>query len=110
GAVRDAIDRAVELSAGEDLRLKPWESMRILGFKIDDLIRDQIDEVDLLIADVTFPNHNVLYEIGYAVGVGKPVLLTLNTSIERAAHRVQEIGLFDTMGWLPYDNGDMLSS
>jgi hypothetical protein len=110
GAVRDAIDRAVELSTREDLSLRPWESMRILGFKIDDLIRDHIDEVDLLVADITFPNHNVLYEIGYAVGVGKPVLPTLNTSLERAVQRVQEIGLFDTMGWLPYDNGDMLSS
>jgi nucleoside 2-deoxyribosyltransferase len=35
---------------------------------------DWIQESDLLIAEVTTPSHGVGYEIGYALGLGKPVL------------------------------------
>ena len=35
------------MSAKETLKLKPWEEMRIIGFKLDDLIRDQIHDVEL---------------------------------------------------------------
>jgi hypothetical protein len=106
--VKDAVHRAVELSEGTELALKPWENLNILGFKLDDLIRDQIQEVDVLLADITYPNHNVLYEIGYAIAVGKPILPTVNTSIRSAVQRVQTVGLFDTTGWLSYENGDDL--
>jgi nucleoside 2-deoxyribosyltransferase len=33
-----------------------------------------IRECDLLIAEVSVPSHGVGYEIGFALGVGKPVL------------------------------------
>lgn len=33
-----------------------------------------IESCDLLIAEVTTPSHGVGYEIGYALGLGKPVL------------------------------------
>jgi len=35
---------------------------------------DWIQGSDLLIAEVTTPSHGVGYEIGYALGLGKPVL------------------------------------
>ncbi len=36
-----------------------------------------IREADALIAEVSVPSHGVGYEIGYALGVGKPVLCLL---------------------------------
>lgn len=33
-----------------------------------------IDNCDLLVAEVSTPSHGVGYEIGYALGLGKPVL------------------------------------
>jgi hypothetical protein len=98
------------LSAKETLKLKPWEEMRIIGFKLDDLIRDQIHDVEVLAADISYPNHNVLYEIGYAIAVGKPVIPSVNVAIEKSIERVQKIGLFDTIGWATYVNADELSS
>jgi hypothetical protein len=65
--VTDAILGAVELSKSDDVQLKPWQKLTIVGFKIDDLIREQIHDVQFLAADITYPNYNVLYEIGYAM-------------------------------------------
>jgi hypothetical protein len=62
--VTDAINGAVEKSTRGNIAIEPWETMSIAGFKLDDLVRDQIREADVLLADITYPNHNVLYEIG----------------------------------------------
>jgi hypothetical protein len=106
--VTDAILGAVELSKSDDVQLKPWQKLTIVGFKIDDLIREQID-VQFLVADITYPNCNVLYEIGYAIAVGKPVIPTVNIAIAKAVKRIQRIGLFDTIGWATYSNaGEIL--
>jgi hypothetical protein len=108
--VSDAIRGAAVLSEHQPLNLRLWESARIIGFKLDDLIRDKINEADVLAADITFPNHNVFYEIGYAIAVGKPVIPTVNVAIERSIDRIQKIGLFDTLGWATYVNSEELSA
>jgi hypothetical protein len=61
--VTDAILGAVELSKGEALTLQPWQRMRVISFKVDDLVRSHINEAAVLIADITYPNPNVFYEI-----------------------------------------------
>ncbi|PDT79785.1 hypothetical protein [Sinorhizobium sp. BJ1] len=106
--VADAIHGAVERSSRGNLSIKPWENMSIAGFKLDDLVRDQIKDADVLLADITYPNHNVLYEIGYAIALEKPVIPTLNLAIDKAADRIRTIGLFDTLGWATYHNADEL--
>ena len=85
------------------------EAPRNRGFKLDRLIRDQIAEADCLAADITYPNHNVFYEIGYAIALGKPVLPTLNKAIYGCVEKVQKVGLFDTLGWAAYTNAVELS-
>jgi hypothetical protein len=107
--VLDAITGAVEISKGEDLKLTPWPKLRTIGFKIDDLIREKIREADVLVADISYPNHNVLYELGYAIAAGKPVIPTIDVAIEKAVERVQTLGLFDNIGWATYNNAEELS-
>lgn len=41
---------------------------------------DAIDQADFVLADVTDSNANVLFELGYAYGRGKPTLLLLDRS------------------------------
>lgn len=108
--VTDAILRGVELAKADGLALLPWQKLKIFGFKIDNLIRDKIKEVDVLVADITYPNPNVFYEIGYAIAAGRPVIPTVNVGIERAVKRAQRTGLFDNIGWLAYANGDELAT
>jgi hypothetical protein len=71
--IRDAILGAIELSRGERVQVTPWEEINVVGFKLDKLIRDRINAADFLAADITYPNCNVLYEIGYAASLGKPL-------------------------------------
>lgn len=105
--MRDAIRGAAELS-GSGLSLRLWEKLNIVGFKLDNLIRDSIGDAEILVADVTYPNANVYYEIGYATAIGKPVLPTVNTAIAKAVQGVQRTGLFDTIGWATYCNAEEL--
>ncbi len=108
--VADAIREAAALSEKEKLRLIPWEHLPIIGLKIDHQIRDKLRESDVLIADITYPNFNVYYEIGYSIAHDKPVIPILNTSIRDAAKNIQQIGLFDTIGYVSYNNSEELIS
>lgn len=104
--VGDSIDAAVELIGNDArLRLRPWKKMATIGLKLDDLIRFEIEEADVLAADITYPNFNVFYEIGYAIARGKPIIPLVNTAVERSVERIQGLGLFDTIGWITYNNG-----
>ncbi|MGR3507656.1 MAG: P-loop ATPase, Sll1717 family [Sulfitobacter sp.] len=108
--VRDAIHGAASNNSGANVSIKLWQKMNILGFKLDDLIREEIQDADVLIADITHPNPNVLYELGYAMASGKPVLPTVNTAIMAAHSNVTGLGLFDTTGYAGYTNSDDLFS
>lgn len=107
--VRDAIRGAAEIELRNDIKVKLWEAMNILGFKLDNLVRESIGGADFLAADITFPNHNVFYEIGYALSLGKPVLPTLNTAIRGAPESIRHVGLFDTTGYARYNNAQELA-
>jgi nucleoside 2-deoxyribosyltransferase len=108
--VTQAILEVVEKSKGTEFQLEPWQRMRIIGFKVDDVVRTEIDKAAVVVADITYPNPNVLYEIGYAIARGKPVLPTVNVAIEKAVQHVQRVGLFDNIGWATYENADELYS
>jgi hypothetical protein len=98
-----------EIVRGDGLIMVPWVSLNVTGFKIDKLIRDRLITTEYLFADITYPNLNVYYEIGYALGLGKPVVPTLNVSIEKAQDNAKLVGIFDTIGQLRYTNSGELA-
>jgi hypothetical protein len=106
--VSEAVAGVLDLT-GQKLTIKPWEKMKNVGLKLDDLIRDEIKDANLLIADVTYPNFNVFYEMGYAAAVGRPVIPTVNTAVEKATKHLNDLGLFDTIGWATYTNAEELA-
>lgn len=101
--------QALHESVSLDLQVQPWEKMKILGLRVDDLIRDSIVDANLLLADVTYPNFNVFYEMGFAAARDKPVIPTVNTAVDKALKRITDLGLFDTIGWATYANSEELS-
>jgi hypothetical protein len=106
--IGEAIEGAVQLAREAPMVLKPWKAMEIVGFKLDDQVRANIAAAAVLIGDITYPNMNVFYEMGYAIAIGKPVIPTVNVALDKAVQRVNQLGLFDTIGWASYANADQL--
>jgi hypothetical protein len=106
--VQDTVTGIVEGSLVSVMSITPWEKMQTIGLKLDDHIRDQIRSANLLIADVTYPNFNVFYEIGFAAALGLPVVPTVNVAVDKATKRLTELGLFDTIAWATYNNSNEL--
>lgn len=95
-------------SSGTGVHITPWPQMSVFGKSISDEVRANIDPIDVLVCDVTHPNQNVYYEIGYAIGRGKTIAPVVNVSFTDAEKSAREDGLFDTVGYRKYENADEL--
>jgi hypothetical protein len=65
---------------------------------------------DCIVADVTTLNFNLLFEIGFALGLELPVIPIRDTTIQTNREEFQELGLLDTIGYLDFQNADALAS
>lgn len=92
-----------------DIEIKTWKHMDITGHFIANEVLSGIDEADFLIADISVLNLNVTYEIGYAIGKGKRILLTKNSSLSEGQPKIHDVGIFDTLGYKEYVNQQQLS-
>ena len=52
------------------------------GFDLLEKIHVAIERAELVIAEISERNANVFYELGYAVGINKPILLIANRGVE----------------------------
>jgi hypothetical protein len=80
----------------------PWNRNDTSGQPIERAIFDWIDDADAFVADISEPNHNVTYEVGLAIGMGKPVRLIRATNKDRRS--IEEIGLLHNLGHDDYSN------
>ena len=60
-------------------RWTSWKDLSVAGKIIFCEICKAIRAADLIVADITTLNFNVLFEIGYAIGIGIPVILIRDT-------------------------------
>src|SRR5260221_13928688 len=90
--------------------VKTWKHLEVCGQVIADEVLSEIDGGTSLIADITRLNFNVIYEIGYAIGRGKPVYIVRNSAFEVEKISLAELGVFDTLGYEFYNNADELTA
>ena len=64
----------------------------------------------IVVADVTTLNFNLLFEIGYALGLGLPVIPIRDTTYVQDRRVFDELGLLDTLGYVDFENSDELGS
>lgn len=81
-----------------------WEELRVGGKIINKTILQKINKAEFFACDLTFINHNVLFELGYAIGKGKKLLIFLNTSTAGAAQRYSSIKFLKNIGYSNYNN------
>jgi hypothetical protein len=88
--VRDEIDQACKQTALQVAALK-WERADDINRpgRITDQIMSAIERADVLVADITGTNANVLFELGYADALKKPIIV-LNQHVEQTPFDIKD--------------------
>ena len=71
---------------------KTWEEYK-KSTHISAEVLKVIDECEIFVCDLTYFNHNVLFELGYAIGKNKEILILLNPSIDNASKKYENFFL-----------------
>jgi hypothetical protein len=88
-----------------------WESLAVNGRVVMAEVFRAIEESAFCIFDVTHPNENVLFEIGFALGRAKSFWLTMDGTVRDSGRTWKELGLFSQIGYTQYRNShDLIGS
>ena len=86
-----------------------WEDLKKSGGFIDREILQSISNSQYFACDLTYLNHNVLFELGYAIALNKKIFIFLNEEIENAKNNYQNFFL-KNIKYTPFKNSkDILS-
>ncbi len=111
--IKASIGRLDEQGVLKDnnVRIKPWSQTSVSGKRLDTTILRQIDRHDVFACDLTYPNLNVSFELGYAIAKFKRVMACINPGIMNAQVRYSRIykNLLN-MGYLEYHNHECLGT
>lgn len=101
--IRGAVSEIKQFHAVSEI--DSWEELDIPGRFISEQVLHKIDTSDFLVADITALNFNVTYEIAYAIGRGKRIVLVRHAGfIGIAEEAIKKLGIFDTLGYETYQN------
>lgn len=109
--IRETITVAIKKAWQQNpsLTLIPWEANDVPGRCLVDPILERIVSCDFMVADISTLNFNVVYEIAYAIGRQKRVFLVKNRNVIDQGRMMREVGIFDTIGYVEYQNSEDLS-
>lgn len=99
---------SAEKTNSSHIQFDTWKSTFGAGKIIDQSVLPEILNSDGLICDISVPNENVFFEVGYAIGCGKPIIPIINTSINNAGHYLRQLGILDNVGQIRYENSQDL--
>jgi hypothetical protein len=110
-AIGSCLNAASKILADQPspITLHLWEENDIVGRPLVSPVLSEIEHSDIVVADITEPNFNVTFEIGYAIGISKRIVPIMNTGLERDKYVYSQIGVFDTLGHLVYENSTQLA-
>lgn len=106
-----AIEGAVKILRANlaTYKWKTWKDFSVAGQLIFCEICKKLRFSEFVFADVTTLNFNLLFEIGFALGLRLPVVPIRDTSIITNKREFEELGLLDTIGYLDFQNSNGLS-
>ncbi|MBE7437819.1 MAG: hypothetical protein HS115_05120 [Spirochaetales bacterium] len=111
--IKDAITKAVRDFNHHQHNFKgiTWEDLHINGRLINAAILKEIQEADIFICDLSRLNVNVLFELGYAIGLRKSILIFLNENVPQGKVNYASFRVLKGVGYSPYKNArDILST
>lgn len=86
-----------------------WKDLRIAGQMIFCTICKSSRFSETLVADVTTLNLNLLFEIGFSLGLERPVIPIRDTSFDTDKDDFERLGFLDTLGYLDFQNSTQLA-
>jgi hypothetical protein len=103
---RDAISRAAQdfNSHQKKYKVLRWEDLRNSGNIIGARIFEEIRECDIFACDLTYLNHNVFFELGYAIATERKLKIFLNTSIADSQKNYTELKILRNVGYTPFSS------
>lgn len=108
--IREVVEESVkELNKSGLCKIFTWTEMNVTGRVIINKILEDINNADFFCADLTGLNDNVLFEVGYAIAIGKPIWLSLDTTHTESFRRFKELNFFSNIGYRPHTNSRQLT-
>jgi hypothetical protein len=87
-----------------------WKDMDIPGRMVFCEICKSMRGAAAIYADVTTLNFNLMFEIGFAMGLGRPVRPIRDTSYSVDRKLFDSIGVLDTLGYADFTNSEELAT
>lgn len=108
----EAIEIAQEALAHDSrgIHWQTWKGMSIAGQLIFCEVCKTMRASHVLVADITTLNFNLLYEIGFALGLGIPIVPIRDTTFVIDKTDFERLGLLSTLGYEDYHNSQDLIS
>ncbi len=104
-ALSETVEEAIRLlQQGQVVDITGWKSTSVSGKFIITEICKAIDDSEIFTCELTDLNHNVLFELGYAIARNKRIWVILDPSIERSKSDYEKFKLFTTIGYTAYLN------
>jgi hypothetical protein len=91
------------------LSVKTWKDIGISGQIIFCRICKAMRFTTVVVADVTTLNFNLMFEIGYALGLGVPVLPIRDTTYIEDDKLFGQVGMIDVLGYIDFTNSSGLA-
>ena len=92
------------------VRFIQWTDNAVSGSRLIKAILGQVDRSQIFSCDLTYPNPNVSFELGYAIARFKHIFTTLNPGIANAGKDYRRIYFSSlNMGYAEYDNYENLA-
>jgi hypothetical protein len=103
---KDAISRAARdyNKHQKTYKIKKWEDLRVSGKIIGTEIFEEIRNCDKFACDLTYLNHNVLFELGYAIAQKRILKIFLNPNIENAEINYSNLKILKNIGYTKFLN------
>ena len=108
GAIESAVVRLRVHGGGQIYRT--WREIGSDGRVIFCEICKAIRFSSAVVADVSTLNFNLMFEIGYAMGLGVPVIPIRDTSYVKDEKAFDALGLLDTVGYVDFTNSENLTT
>ena len=109
GQIHKTLTHALEMVHG--LLCQIWVQSETTGYCFMDTIHSKLRTTKCFVADITFPNINLIYEVGYALSKGQKILLLKNRSLASANQdeNISRSGVFESLTVINYENSKEVS-